>query len=422
MSHSTEKKSNDTNAGANRKLNILLLMSGSIACAKISSLVSAWAKQGHEVEIACTRSVAQFIGHATLEGFSGNPVMGDAFESGRVMDHIHLARRADLIIAAPATSNLINKLAAGIADDAVSSLWQAAFGQGKPMFIVPAMNTNMWNYPATSESVAKLKSWDINVLPTADGDLACGELGEGRMLEPQEILRYINDGLNATRTNHAKRILITAGGTREPIDSVRFIGNTSTGRTAAVLSDALRSRGHQVHWLGAESALRPGSDVSSSTFSSFDDLSAALKKLLSERDFDAVIHAAAVSDFSVERIENRDGSTQTFDGKLSSGDGISLHLKPNPKLLDQLRGWSRNPDVWIIGFKLTHGAREEQREGAITRLFSSSGADAVVHNDLLEMQDGLHPFTLHRVSMNPVSCEDTGELAFQIHNLLEKVS
>src|SRR3990172_3028647 len=102
------------------KPNILLLMSGSIACAKASSLVSAWVKQGHEVRVACTRSVAEFVGHATLEGFSGHPVLADVFTPGQVMDHIHLARRADLVVAAPATSNLINKLAAGIADDAVT--------------------------------------------------------------------------------------------------------------------------------------------------------------------------------------------------------------------------------------------------------------------------------------------------------------
>jgi hypothetical protein len=115
-----------------RPVNILLLMSGSIACAKASNLVSAWVKQGHQVQVACTPSVAEFIGHATLEGFSGRPVLGSAFTPGQVMDHIHLARWADVVVAAPATSNLINKFAAGLADDVVTSLWQASYGRASP--------------------------------------------------------------------------------------------------------------------------------------------------------------------------------------------------------------------------------------------------------------------------------------------------
>jgi len=401
--------------------NILLLMSGSIACAKASNLVSAWVKQGHQVRVACTRSVAQFIGHATLEGFSGHPVLGDAFTPGQVMDHIHLARWADRIIAAPATSNLINKLAAGIADDAVTSLWQAAWGQNKPMTIVPAMNTHMWNYPATRDSVHRLQAWGVQVLPTAEGDLACGETGAGRMLEPEEILRLIDMAPPAGNPVQPRKILITAGGTREPIDSVRYIGNFSSGRTAATLAEMMHANGHEVTWLGAESAKRPGTACREVTYVTYQDLARELKQLLSDQAFDAVVHAAAVSDFSVDRVE-ADGQTGKPSGaKLSSKNDLRLHLKPNDKLLNRMQEWSMNPDLLVIGFKLTSGASKRAREQAVAGLLGRHGVAAVVHNDLSEIDDSRHPFRLYHPAADGLVCEDSRELAVQLERLMETV-
>lgn len=401
-------------------MNFLLLMSGSIACAKASALISAWVKEGHEVRVACTRSVPNFIGYATLEGFSGHPVLGDAFTPGQVMDHIHLARWADVIVAAPATSNVINKFAAGIADDAVTSLWQAAYGQDKPMFVVPAMNTHMWEYPATRASVRKLSDWGIQVLPTAQGDLACGEFGAGRMLEPEQILALIKPYLSG-RTAQPLRILLTAGGTREPIDSVRYIGNHSSGRTAAALADALSERGHEVSYLGAVNALRPLSACVQHSFASYQDLASELQVLLSSQHFDLVIQAAAVSDFSVDHIEPA-GQAALTKAKLSSGDGITLHLKPNAKLLDQLRGWSANEDIRIIAFKLTDGADDAARALAIGRLLAQAGVHAVVHNDLGEIRDGRHPYSLHTSPAKALACANSAELSARIIEWLEEES
>jgi len=396
-------------------------MSGSIACAKASSLISAWVKQGHAVQVACTPTVAEFVGHSTLEGFSGRPVLADMFNSGQVMDHIHLARWAGLVVAAPATSNLINKLAAGIADDAVTTLWQAAYGQDKPMFIVPAMNTHMWQYPATQKSIQKLRSWGVHILPGSEGDLACGEYGAGRMLEPDDIIRSIQAMTAGSNPAAGKHILITAGGTREPIDSVRFIGNSSSGRTAAALTDALARCGHTVTWLGAESAIRPQRALSIETFVSFQDLAGKLQHLLGKQSFDFVIQAAAISDFALDRIEHHGDSGTAPKNKLPSGGDMTLHLRPNPKLLQQLRGWSSNPDVRIIGFKLTHGAGREDRECAVAGLFDIAGVAAVVHNDLDEMVDCRHPYALHTSPTEFVACADSTELASRIDHLLEKI-
>jgi phosphopantothenoylcysteine decarboxylase / phosphopantothenate---cysteine ligase len=397
---------------------ILLLMSGSIACAKATGLISAWVKAGHEVRVACTHSVRQFVGHATLEGLSGYPVLSDTFASGQVMDHVNLARWADLLVVAPATANLINKFAAGIADDAVTSLWQAAWGRGYPMVIVPAMNTRMWRYPATRENIERLEGWGAHVLPTADGDLACGELGEGRMLEVDVILQRV-EALSGALPNSGRRVLVTGGGTREPIDSVRFIGNSSSGRTAAGLVDALSALGHEVTWLGAEYAIPPARAARRETYRTFGDLESALCRILGERHFDAVIHAAAVSDFRVDRVQCEDGVVPEQD-KLPSGQALHLTLAPNAKLIDRLRAWSANPDLDIAGFKLTDTTDDAERLRAVTRLFQRSGVDAVVHNDAGDMREGRHTFVAYRPDGSAQPLAGVPELASWIDRWMER--
>lgn len=339
------------------------------------------------------------------------------------MAHISLGKWADIVIAAPATSNLINKLSAGIADDAVTTLWQAAYGQGKPLVIVPAMNTRMWRYPATQESVNRLKQWGIHVMPVGKGELACGEQGEGRMLEPPEIIQTVARLLAFDQCVNGKRILITAGGTRERIDSVRYIGNMSTGRTASRLAEALAAAGHSVTWLGARDALQPVSINKIETYYSFAELEAQLRLLLGSGQYDVVIHAAAVSDFSVALVESAgSGKELRSDGKLSSESDLVLHLKPNPKLLDSLKSWSGNPALRVIGFKLTDTDDPQQRIAAIKKQFDQSGVDAVVHNDLSEISQTAHPFYLYASSRKPAHCVDGEALAQSINELVRSMN
>jgi phosphopantothenoylcysteine decarboxylase/phosphopantothenate--cysteine ligase len=402
--------------------NILMLMSGSIACAKASALISEWTKRGHKVRVACTRSVAEFVGASTLQGLGAEMVFDNVFTPGQAMEHISLGKWADIVIVAPATSNLINKLSAGIADDAVSTIWQAAYGQGKPMVIVPAMNTRMWRYPATQESVRRLKQWGIHVLPVGKGELACGEQGEGRMLEPNEILKTVDRLLAFDKQPTGKRILITAGGTRENIDSVRFIGNMSSGRTASRLADELATAGHELTWLGAEDAIRPIRVNRIISYYSFSDLEDRLRELLGSGDYDIVIHAAAVSDFSVASVEAYNGDMlQNRQGKLPSGSDLLLRLKRNPKLLNQLKTWSANPDLQVIGFKLTDTVDLQQRFAAVKKQFDDSKVDAVVHNDLSDISREAHPFSLYTPEHKPVHCADGGALAKTLDELMETV-
>lgn len=400
--------------------NILFMMSGSIACAKATSLVSEWVKRGHAVKVACTPSVEQFVGHATLEGLSGQPVFGNAFEPGQVMDHIGLAQWADWVVVCPATSNLLNKLAAGLADDAVSTLWQAAWGRGKPMFVVPAMNTRMWNYPATRASLTRLRQWGVHVLPTATGELACGEEGVGRMLEPAAIMEAIDRLVAFDATGSTRRVLITGGGTREAIDTVRYIGNHSTGRTSVILAESLSRAGFEVTWLGAAYALPPRGVAAVERFHSFTDLQAQLQKLLGATSFDLVVHAAAVSDFSVAAVSTAgDKSTSAASGKLPSASELNIRLTPNPKLLNRIRSWSCNPQSQVIGFKLTSGADLQAAGAAVARLFDDAGTDAVVHNDLAHINADQHAFTMHYSDGRQHALDNHVELALAIETMME---
>ena len=169
---------------------LLFQISGSIAAYKSCIVISRLVQSGHEVQTVATRSALEFVGSATLEGLTGRAVFTDAFESGRKMDHIHLARWADVAVLAPATANTINRLAAGLADDPIGALF-LAWGREKPYLIAPAMNVEMWNHPATQTSVKRLESWGVKVLPTEVGHQACGEVGEGRLLNPDRLYEEI---------------------------------------------------------------------------------------------------------------------------------------------------------------------------------------------------------------------------------------
>lgn len=172
---------------------ILFQISGSIAAYKACSVISALVQQGHELQCVATRSGLEFVGEATLEGLTGRPVFTDTFEPGRRMDHIHLAKWAELAVLCPASAGALNRLSAGLADDAIGTLFLAWELGRKPYFVAPAMNQQMWRHPATQASLARLEGWGVRVLPTAEGHQACGDQGPGRLLEPQEILARLTD-------------------------------------------------------------------------------------------------------------------------------------------------------------------------------------------------------------------------------------
>lgn len=365
--------------------NLLVILSGSIACYKACDAISQLVQRGHRVRTVATEAALKFVGTATLEGLTREKVGTDLFGPGEALDHITLARWADATIVCPATANTINRLAAGLADDLAGALL-LAHDRGKPLLIAPAMNPAMWAHPATTASVARLRTWGARFIDVGLGRTACGETGEGRLAEPDDIVAAIEAAL--IRPARRLRVLITSGGTSEPIDGVRVITNTSTGTTGAMISDHFARNGHEVTLLRARSAERPACGCHEETYVSFADLDAALGRLLGEADYDAVIHAAAVGDFSVATIEVNGQAREPGGLKLKSDLAPILRLRPNPKLLDTLRARSRNAGVQVIAFKLTRGASEAEAAAAVAAVLGTGAADFVVHNDLAMREGG----------------------------------
>ncbi len=377
---------------------ILFQLTGSIACFKACQVLSLLVQSGYEVEIAASKAALAFVGEATLEGLTGRPVHSEVFAKSEYMNHIHLARWADVVVLCPATANSINKLAAGIGDDLISTLFLAHDFQ-KPYFIAPAMNDKMLMHPATQTSLRTLAAWGIRILPTESGALACGEIGSGRLLDPARIFNEIQtvcERRSACASKLPLRVLVTAGGTREPIDGVRAITNFSTGRTGSGIAERLAAEGHQVTLLRSKDAVRPTKNregLRERTFITFSDLEMALQEELSRHEYDAVYHAAAVSDFSIASISGQGAERK---GKIESKGDVVLTLRPNPKLVDSLRGFSLNPRIKVIAFKLTNTALPDERREAVHRLAVQARPDYIVHNDLSEIKEGDAPGTAHR--------------------------
>ncbi|MBN2571903.1 MAG: bifunctional phosphopantothenoylcysteine decarboxylase/phosphopantothenate--cysteine ligase CoaBC, partial [Ignavibacteriales bacterium] len=282
------------------KYKILVKISGSIAAYKIADLISKLMQNNFEVQTVVTSNALNFIGKATLEGLTGKPVYTDSFEDGKMMSHINLMNWADLILLAPATGNTINKMAYGIADNLITSLF-LVWDKKKPYLITPAMNTNMYEHPATQDSLKKLSDWGVKVLPTDEGWLACGAVGKGKLIEVQKIFEYIENSLLEKSENKYK-VLITAGGTIENIDKVRYITNLSTGRTASKIAEHFINMNYNVTYLHSVNSLLPLGEFKKIQFTDFNDLSTKLLDLISKKEYDFVIHPAAVSDFSVKSI------------------------------------------------------------------------------------------------------------------------
>ncbi|PIP52587.1 bifunctional phosphopantothenoylcysteine decarboxylase/phosphopantothenate--cysteine ligase CoaBC [Candidatus Beckwithbacteria bacterium CG23_combo_of_CG06-09_8_20_14_all_47_9] len=328
---------------------IILGVSGGIAAVKAPELMRLLTKKGFQVECVLTRSAVNFV------KLPGVKVYVDLFESGfnakkvlvqRQVEHIALADKADLILIAPATANLMAKLAHGIADDYLTTLILATKA---PVIICPAMNVNMWNHPAVKENLAKVKQLGYEIINPVAGRLACSYEGLGRLEELNKIVKTVVERLKVKDSLKGKKILVTAGPTREPIDSVRFITNASSGKMGTAIAEAAKKRGAEVRLLMGQTDFVTGQD-----------LLALVKK--TTPDYDIIFHTAAVGDFGV----------QTRPGKLSSRRPVNLRLETQVKILEQIKKF--NPKIRVIGFKAEYGL-----PGKLTVQF---GADATIYNDV----------------------------------------
>ncbi len=386
--------------------NLLFIVTGSVAAYKACDAISRLVQRGHRVRVAATASALRFVGAATFEGLTGAAVAQDLFAPGEALAHIELARWADVTVVCPATARTLNRLAAGLADDLAGAL-VLAHERDKPLLLAPAMNPAMWSHPATQAAVRTLTGWGARWIDVGTGRTACGEVGAGRLAEPADIVAAVEAA--AARPPRRLRVLITSGGTAEPIDAVRAITNASTGDTGAAIAEHFARAGHAVRLLRATAARAARGVEAETTYFTTAELAAALAQELGAHEFDAVIHAAAVADFAVAAIESPGGADLGAVGagrKIASGAPPVLRLKSNPKLLDSIRGCSRRREVRVVGFKLTSGASEQEEAAAVGALFAGGAVDLVVHNDLAQRSaTGAFPARLWAHGA-PVGCCD----------------
>lgn len=321
---------------------VLLLVTGGIAAYKACTIVRRLVDAGCDVQVAMTESAQRFVTPLTFQALSGKPVGTSLWGEGGEdpLDHIHWAQDTDLILVAPATANFLAKMANGLADDLCSTLATAA---DAPIVVAPAMNDRMWRNPPNQENLARLRERGVEIIDPGSGYLACGTVAEGRLAEPEAVTARALECLAPGRLT-GRRVVITSGGTREPIDAVRWIGNHASGRTGIALAAAARDAGADVTLLLGPTELSAPSGVELERFTTVADLHELLERHAATAD--AVIMAAAVSDWRV-----KDPSA----GKKKKGAGLpALELEATPDLLAAL-GESKAKGQILVGFALETG-------------------------------------------------------------------
>ena len=344
--------------------NVLVAVTGGIACYKTCGLVSALKKAGACVNVVMTAHAAEFVAPLTFETLSGNPVACDMFAPKErwEVEHVSLAKKADLVIIAPATANVIDKLAAGIADDMLTTTLLATKAH---VIVCPAMNTAMYENPAVGKAIGTLRERGYEFLEPDTGLLACGDVGKGRMCEPEAIFARALDVLMPKRDYVGKTVLVTAGATREDIDGVRFISNYSSGKMGIEIAKAVKNRGGRVVLVaGFVTAEIPRYiDETVRVKSTREMYDAVLGRL---KDCDFVIKAAAPADYRVERVA---------DDKIKE-ENVTLQLVKNPdiaKAVGQVKG-----DRKLVVFCAEKRELAQRAEGKL----KSKNADMVVANDV----------------------------------------
>ncbi|MGV8882132.1 MAG: bifunctional phosphopantothenoylcysteine decarboxylase/phosphopantothenate--cysteine ligase CoaBC [Rhodoglobus sp.] len=319
-------------------MNVVVGITGGIAAYKAVSVVRALVLAGHDVHVIATENALKFVGKPTLEAISRNTVHTDLYEGVAEVRHVAIGQAADVIVIAPATANTIAKLAAGLADDLLGN---SVLASTAPVVIAPAMHTEMWQNPATVANIATLKARGITVVGPAVGQLTGTDIGPGRMSEPDDIVHAALERVAGSQDLAGRRILVTAGGTREPLDPVRFIGNRSSGRQGVALAMAAAARGATVTLIAANLEIDSPTSVAVQKVSTTLELSDAV--MSAAESADVVIMAAAVADYRPETV------AESKIKKETQGDELILRLVKNPDILQSLSA-SRRAGQVIVGF------------------------------------------------------------------------
>jgi len=344
---------------------ILLIICGGISAYKSLEVIRLLKKRGAAVKTILTKSAKEFVTPLSVASLSQEKVYDDLFntENETEMDHISLSRWSDLILVAPATANTISKLSVGSSDDLASTVMLAS---DKDIFLAPAMNVRMWEHPSTKENLNKLKKYGYKIIGPEIGDMACGEFGEGKMTEPNEIIRQLEVYLLNFKKNKKFKALVTAGPTYEYIDPVRFITNKSSGKQGFELAKALSKKGFETTLISGPTNLKINNDINLIQVETAEEM---FKSTQSNLPVDVAIFSAAVADFKIKE-KNKE--------KIKKKNYINLNLEKNIDILNYVSNHNSLRPKLVIGFAAeTNNIEENSRKKLMEK-----NCDWIIANDI----------------------------------------
>ena len=378
----------DSDLGALRGARILLGVSGGIACYKAVEVARLLGKRGAHVQVVMTEAATRFVGTITFASLTHRPAYTDLFEEQDRVLHVRLAREADLVLVAPATANVIAKMAHGISDDLLSATLLTTTA---PLVVAPAMHTEMWEHPATRANIETLRSRDVTIVDPEAGELAGGDEGVGRLAEPASIVAAVAETFTHGRDLAGVRVLVTAGGTQEPIDPVRFIGNRSSGKQGFAIAAEAARRGAQVTLVTGPTWLQDPDRVEVVRVRTAAEMRDAVGARYT--DLDVVVKAAAVADFrpsnpAAQKIKKDEGTP-------------AIMLEPTVDILAEL-GRTKTSQL-LVGFS----AETEDAVPRARKKLSAKNLDLIVTNIVGKPGSGFEADTNAAVILGADGSEET---------------
>ena len=352
---------------------ILLIICGGIAAYKSLEIIRLLKKKGVIIKTILTKRGAEFVTPLSITSLSQSKVYQDLFsvENEAEMDHISLSRWADLILIAPATANTISKLANGNADDLASTV---ALASNKKIFVAPAMNVRMWDHQSTRENISKLKTYSYKLIGPEIGDMACGEYGEGKMLEPKNIVNEIEKHFKNLRKNNKLKAIVTAGPTNEHIDPVRFITNKSSGKQGYEIAKSLSKKGFDTTLISGPTKLEINDEINLINVETAEEM---FQATLNSLPTDVAIFSAAVSDYKVKEKSEK---------KIKKQNKLNLELEKNVDILNYVSNHNSLRPRLVVGF----AAETDNLENHAINKLNKKNCDWIVANDVSNKKIGFN--------------------------------
>ena len=347
---------------------IVLGITGSIAAYKSIELARRLTQAGATVQVVMSRSATEFVRPITFQALTYRPVEVEMFQiqDERAAGHVAMGREANVIVVAPATAHVISRLANGMADDLIAT---TVLATSAPVVIAPAMETHMWQNPATQENIARLRARGVRVVDPESGPLASGDVGPGRLASLEKIEAAVVDALSSSAALAGRRVIVTAGPTVEAIDPVRFVSNRSSGKMGYAIAQAARDAGAEVTLVTGPTALRAPNGVRVIPVESAEDMQDAVLAVLPEMD--AVVMAAAIADYRPLEVSHRKIK------KRDAGSELTIRMTENPDVLKAIIA-ARRPKTIVVGFKAESGEATAEAE----RMLREKKVDLVIANDI----------------------------------------